>query len=254
MLEKNRIIKAMIVDDEIHAHVNIKKLLNEYFPSIQLVAECISAKEAIKEIQRQNPDLLFLDVNMPEMTGFKMLEIIPERNFDVIFITAYDEFAIKAFKVNAIDYILKPIDSNEFITSLNKYVNNFKQNENREQFENRLLKLKENIEDKISFPTFDGKYYVMKSDIICVEAEGSYSKVILKGGENLMVSKNIKEIEELLIDKIFFRVHRSTILNINYIKTYNAKSGEICCSDNKKIYVSRRCKKDFNKLLAEFDM
>ncbi|MCK4662165.1 MAG: response regulator transcription factor [Bacteroidales bacterium] len=248
------ILKTVIIDDEQDAVKAIELIVSEYCPNIKIVGKASSAAEGIKEITGKKPDLVFLDIEMPHMNGFQLLESISDKKFEVIFITAYNHYAIKAFKVCAIDYILKPINIVELVNSVNKVVQLYeKQIVRDDKYELLLKNLKFIQKKRIALPTGDGTEFIDAENIIKIEAEGSYSKVYFVDRKAILVSKNLKEIETIIDDISFFRPHKSYIINLSHVKKYNLQiGGEIELIDGTKVIISRRKRDDFIKIVTAF--
>ncbi len=244
-------IKAILVDDEQKATETLKMMLEEYCPDIEITGTANSAIEGVKEINSKKPDLVFLDVQMPNGTGFDLLESIPERKFDVIFVTAYNEYAIKAFKYSAIDYILKPVEINELITAVDR----FKKNKNIEKtssYEALLENIKGNKPTKLAIPTQDTVEYVNIEDIIRLEADASYSNVFLANKTKLFVSKNLGEFQNLTEDMDFFRIHKSHIISLRYIKKFHKNEDFVEMTDGSKVLLARRKKQEFIDIMGKY--
>jgi two-component system LytT family response regulator len=241
-------IKVVIIDDEKSAVTSIELSLKEYCPSVEVVGKSYSAKDGIKEIETKNPDLVFLDIQMPHMTGIELLEQIEKRNFEVVFVTAFNEFAVKAFKLNAIDYLLKPISIPELIKAVNKVSVN---KNNQLTAGDKLDKLKATLSGKVGLPFSTGTEFVKISDIIRVEADGSYCKVITIDGKTRLISRNLKEMQASLTDESFYRTHKSHLINLEHIKTYSPlkDGGLIEMADGAKIEIARTNKAEFAALL-----
>jgi len=242
-------IKVVIIDDEIDAIKSIELIINEYCSNAEIIGTANSAIAGKKIIAETNPDLVFLDIEMPRGSGFDLLEMIPERNFEVIFITAYNNFAIKAFKYSAIDYILKPIDIEELTDAVNKaakriLANKKSQTNNTEKYNVLLDNIKGNGPRKIMVTTSEGHIYIDVNDIIRIEAEGSYSNIFLVDQKRLMISKNLKEFETMLSDSNFFRSHHSHYINLQHVKKYVLKEGGYIEMDNDTIVPISRRRKD----------
>ncbi len=243
-------IKVVIIDDEIDAVNSIALIIDEYCPNVEIVGRAFSASEGRKEILKHQPDLVFLDVEMPRGSGFDLLEMLPDRNFEVVFITAYNHFAIRAFKYSAIDYILKPIDIDEFIEAVAKAekriaeVQSSDKNNNVPKYDVLMENVKSSKPAKIIVPTSEGQVYVNVEDISRIEAEGSYSILHTHSDGKILVSKNLKEFEKLLDESDFFRTHNSYLINLAYVKKYVIKDGGyIMMTDDTMVPLSRR-KKD----------
>lgn len=246
-------IKTIVIDDEKKSVSTLTMLINEYCSNLEIVGTANSVIEAIKEINMKNPDLIFLDIEMPYATGFDLLESIPERNFDVIFITAFDHYAVKAFKYCAVDYILKPIDIEELVASVDRFVK--RKNKSSSQFPDYdllLEKIKSQNQTKIAVPLSDGLEYLNTEDIIRVEADRSYSTIYLVNKKTIVVCKNLSDFQSILNDK-FFRIHKSHIVNLVHIKRLSrSDSGYVEMSDGSKIVISRRRKEDFEIAMRNF--
>jgi len=251
-------VKVVIIDDEQDAINSINLIVNEYCSNAEIIGTASSAAEGRNVILNQKPDLVFLDIEMPRGNGFDLLEMLPERSFEIIFITAYNNFAIKAFKYSAIDYILKPIDIDELVQAVDraeKRINLYKKNdsENRDRYDVLLDNIQTSQPTKIMVPTSEGQIYLEISDINRIEAEGSYSTIFLNNKTKLLVSKNLKEFENMLSSNDFFRPHNSHLINLEFVKKYVLKDGGYI-EMTKDIVVprSRRRKESFIDKMREF--
>lgn len=247
-------IKALIVDDEEKSRITLKNLLAMYCPNVEVIELCDSVNSALKVIDRQMPDLIFLDVEMPFHNGFTLLEKIKDPGFDVIFTTAYDHYAIKAIKYSALDYLLKPIDSDELKAAVDKAENNISKSiQSAPNFELLLSNLKvKGSNAKIAIPTFDGMQMITVSEIIKCTADESYTHITLINGTKLTISRILKEYEELLSDLNFFRVHNSCLINLAHVTKYiKGDGGYVVMIDGESVEVSRRKK---NELLSKLTM
>ncbi|MCD4681782.1 MAG: LytTR family DNA-binding domain-containing protein, partial [Bacteroidales bacterium] len=219
-------LKTIIVDDELDAVNFIRSIIEEYCPKLEVVGTGHSAKEGSKLIINKTPDLVFLDVEMPHGSGFDLLANFPDKSFDVIFITAFNHYAIQAIKFSAVDYILKPININEFITAVDKVLDNKASNDHRNaNFKTLLENVRSTLPSKLAIPTSDGMEYLNTKEIIRVEADRSYSWFYLKDNRKLLVSRNLKEYQELLTDRNFFRTHNSHLINLEHVKKYIRSEG-----------------------------
>ena len=241
-------IKAVIIDDEKSAVISIELALKEYCPTVEVVGKSFSAKDGIKEIETKKPDLVFLDIQMPHMTGIELLEQIDQRNFDVIFVTAFNEYAVKAFKLNAIDYLLKPISIPELIKAVNKVGGN---KDNQSTANDKLDRLKAALSGKVGLPFSSGTEFIKISDIIRIEADGSYCKVITMDGKTRLISRNLKEMQTSLEEESFYRSHKSHLINLEHINKYSPlkDGGLIEMADGAKIEIARGNKAEFSALL-----
>jgi two-component system LytT family response regulator len=250
-----RKLRTLIVDDEQDAVGFISSIIGEYCPALEVSGTANNVLQGVKEINDKKPDLVFLDVEMPNGTGFDLLAQFPEKDFDVVFITAFNHYAIKAIKFSAVDYILKPINISEFIESVNRVVK--KRSERVSHGNENLRILMENLRSstpsRLAIPTSDGMEYLNPRDIIRIEADRSYSWFYLNGGRKILVSKHLKEFQELLSDRYFFRPHNSHLINLKFVKKYIRKEGGyIEMSDEAQIPVSRNRKDIFLAQMAKF--
>ncbi len=233
-------LKTVLVDDEINALEALEWKLNRYIDDIQII-KCNSPIEAIKVIQEEKPDLVFLDIDMPEMNGFTLLQKLSYTKFDLIFTTAHDEYALQAIKVSAIDYLLKPVDKDELITAVDKVIASRKGN----QLEDKLQSLFSNLNktDKINISA-DGKIYLLdRDDVIMLKSDKSYTTVFLIDNKEILVSKTLKEVEKKFAFPEFFRVHNSFLINMNHVKEYlKSLGGELIMSNGKSASISRNKK------------
>ena len=240
-------MKAVIIDDEDHCIESIRLLLNKHQPQVEVISEITNPAEAINFISSNHPDLIFLDIKMPEMTGFELIAKIRNISFHVIFTTAYDEFAINAFRVNAVDYLLKPIDAEELVNAVKKVEQRIQQGKTSAQMSrlveqvNHLLHAKE----KISLPTNDGISFIKVDEIIRCEADSNYTKVVCEN-KKYMVCKTLKDLEILLKNNNFQRIHHSHLINLKHIDTYQrGKVGVVVMNNGDCVDVSRSRKGAF---------
>ncbi|HEX6227034.1 MAG TPA: LytTR family DNA-binding domain-containing protein [Chryseolinea sp.] len=234
-------IRAILVDDEKHCRETLSIQLEKYCSEVQLLAQCNSAVQGLEAIAQYQPDVVFLDVEMPKMNGFEMLQQFSHIPFEVIFTTGYDAYAIKAIRFSAIDYLLKPINKDELRKAVSKVSQKAGHNLNQ-QFDILLERLgtKHMSLQKIALPTLDGFELVPLDNILHCEADSNYTHVVLKHGKKVLVSRTLKEIEELLDGHAFLRVHHSYLVNLNEIIRYiRGEGGYVIMSDNTSITVSR---------------
>jgi two-component system, LytTR family, response regulator len=235
------LLKTLIVDDEPDALNFIATLVREYCPALEVVGTAGTAREGIRKIIDAQPDLVFLDVEMPHGSGFDLLAEFPRKTFDVIFITAFNHYAIKAIKFSAVDYILKPININEFIQAVEKVVEKRSTSPSRNENYTALLEnLKNNVPSKLAIPTSDGMEYLNTRDIIRIEADRSYCWFFLRNQRKVLVSKNLKEYQELLNDRNFFRTHNSHLINMEHVRKYiRHDGGAVEMEDGSQVPISR---------------
>ncbi len=235
-------IKSVIVDDDAFARGELKELLvNQFSEDIELMSDFENPQLAINYIQSHAPQLIFLDIQMPLMTGFEMLEQLDTTNFEVIFCTSFNQYAIQAIKHSALDYLLKPIDENE----LRKTIERFKQKTEKTLTNLRLANLKHNMnaQDENQFqliiPTKQGEYQFPAQDIIRCEADSNYTSIYLVNKKKFLASKTLGDIEEMLSREKFLRIHKSHLVNSTHI-TQLTSQNEVVMSDNMRIPISRR--------------
>ena len=235
-------IKAVIIDDEMHCRKTLSILLKEYCPEVQVLDQCSDAENGIESIKKFKPDVVFLDIEMPGMNGFDMLEQFSEIPFAVIFTTGYDQYAIKAFRYYAIDYLLKPIEPKELINAVHK-VQASKQVPATDQFQLLLNKInkREEVLPKIPVPTSDGYELIPVEDVLYCEAKDNYTYFFLKNKKKTIASRMLGDVEKEFIDFPFFvRVHNSYIVNIREVKKYvRGEGGYLIMSDESTVNVSR---------------
>lgn len=240
-------LKTILIDDEPNCLKVLEWELQNSAPNVEIVALCNSGKEGLKAIQQHKPDVVFLDVDMPYMNGFEMLELLPDIDFEVVFTTAHDEYAVRAFKINAIDYLLKPIDEDELKAAIAKV-------EEKQKVKGKSKNVisddpRKNIIRKIALPTFEGLVFVEVDQIIYCQSDNNYTKIFLKQEKDLFISKTLKELEELLGNYHFYRVHNSFVVNLNEIKNYvKADGGYLVMCNDDKVRVSRSKKESLLQL------
>jgi len=242
-------IKTLIVDDEQHCIDSIKKLILSHAKNLEIVATCSTVTDALEKTNALQPDLVFLDIEIHNQTGFDYLESLSGYNFNVIFTTAFNDYAIKAFKYSAMDYLLKPIDKHDFIDAMHRLEKRMHPLNNTQQIKILLENLqKEDKKKTIQIPTSMGFEVLQIENIIHCKADTSYTHIHTKTNK-ILVSKPIKHFEALLADANFFRVHNSHLINIAHVTKYTkGKGGYVTMSNNDSIDVSTRRKEAFLKL------
>jgi two-component system LytT family response regulator len=249
-------MRAIIVDDEANSRDSIKRMLHVSCPTIEIVGEGDGVESGYSSIIKNEPDLVFLDIKMPDGTGFDLLNKFPEINFKIIFVTAYEEYAIKAFKFNAIDYVTKPIDPNE----LKQAVERASLSKPESSITDTVRLLLESINKvnssnqhkKIVLRTLNTIHVIEVGRIIRCESDRNYTVFHLTGGEKILVSRSMKEYHELLEENSFFRVHNSHIINLNFVRKF--QRDELICllTDNTSVPVSYRKRDELMTLLNSF--
>ena len=241
-------IKAVIIDDEIQAQELLEKTLTRYFPNkVNIVEKCSSVDSGVLAIEKHEPELVFLDIQMPEKNGFELFKYIEVVKFEVIFTTAFNQFAIKAIKRSALDYLLKPINHLDLSEALKKFD---KKNEgNSAQKKLSLLLENLNVNDqnvsKIAFPTIDGFELFHTNQILYCKAESNYCSIKKIDGFSKMAAKTLKFVEEILPASSFKRIHKSYVINLNYVVRYHKTNKEVELTNGEKLPVSFRKEEDF---------
>lgn len=244
-------LTAVIIDDESNGRLALRQKLKDYCPEVGLAGEAAGGEEGLRLIEEVDPEIVFLDIEMPRMNGFEMLQRLPRKNFHLIFTTAYDQYAIKAIKFAAFDYLLKPVDIEELKEAIEKV--------KRQKAENTSGKLEvmehhlhfKNALGKIAISTMEGLLFLNLNEIVHLEAQGNYTLFHFNGRPKLTASKTLKEIEELLPEELFFRTHHSHIINLQYIKRYiKGDGGQIEMQNGDFVDVARRKKESFLKFIG----
>lgn len=238
-------IKSIIIDDEQHCIDALKADLDKYCGNIEVAATCLSGKEGILAIKKYHPRLIFLDVEMPWMNGFEMLEMLDHIDFCIIFTTAYDKFAAKAFRISAVDYLLKPVDANDLKIAVKKAEEKILASEGTVNIQNLLHNIRQPApQQKIAFPQREGYEFIAAENILYCHAEGAYTQIHLTGNKKFLISKNLGDIEEALPADIFQRIHHSTIINLQHITNFIRSDGGYVLIDNGEKLMVSKAKKD----------
>ena len=249
-------IKALIIDDEPAALEALKMKLEMYCENVEVVATCNSAKEGLQAINEHKPQLIFLDIEMPWMNGFEMLDCLGDNiDFDVVFVTAYDQYAIRAFKVKAQDYLLKPVDKDDLIQCVNR-INVDTTTFKRENLTELLQEMDKSLSAKrILLHTKNAIEIVNQNEINYLQADSNYCNVYTSDGKRIMVTKTLNSLEKLLDENVFMRIHRSFTANINCIKKIASEDGafDVVLLDGSVLPVSRRRKDDLLEVLGRVD-
>ena len=243
-------ITAVIVDDEDRARKGLQKMVENYCSGIKVVATADSVKSGMSTIREYKPDLVFLDIDMPDGDGFELLEQLNDVDFEVIFATAYDHFAVKAFRFSALDYLVKPIDLDDLIAAVEKVKSKGGSKDKSEQLGILQAGLNKHKFSKIALPGNDGIIFVPIDEVIRMLSDGNYITIFMENGDKHTVIRKLGEYEELLTDYGFFRVHHSHLINLNKIKKYiRGRGGYIVMNDGVSVDVSIRKKDEFLELL-----
>jgi two-component system, LytTR family, response regulator len=243
-------LRSIIVDDELKSRESLKKMLSRFCQDVEVTALCQNVAEGLEAIDTYKPDVVFLDVQMQRETGFDLLEKLGDIDFEVIFTTAHMEYAIKAIKFSAIDYLLKPIDIDELRRAIAKVEK--KQQRSNGNLTARLEQLVQNLKTsntesyKLALPTSEGLTFIKVSDILYCRASSNYTEIFMNNGKKHLVSRQLKEYDDLLADHEFFRIHHSYLINLYYVKNYvKGDGGYVIMVDEASLDVSRRRKEAF---------
>jgi two-component system LytT family response regulator len=246
-------MKALIIDDEALNRENLQQLLQVYTPDVQICALASDVDEGLQRIRQHRPELVFLDIQLHAQSGFDLLKQLGEINFELIFVTAYDQYGIQAVKFAALDYLLKPIDIDELKAAVVKARAAISRRQKNERLSYLLEYLKDDNQTKprIALPLFGETRYVNINDIIRCEADNTYTRFILNGGEQIMVSKTLKEYAGMLLSYGFIRSHQSHLVNSAYIKSWlREDGGSLLLTDQTKIPVSKLNREKVKEMLA----
>ncbi|MCD8404077.1 LytTR family DNA-binding domain-containing protein [Tenacibaculum dicentrarchi] len=239
-------LRAVIVDDEPKAIEGFLWELSSFKDDLEIIQTFTQAEQAIKYINNNPIDCLFLDIEMPTMDGFQLLEKLDKKDFAIVITTAYSEYAIKALKNDAIDYLLKPIDSDDLEVTLNRVKNYHEKSNSSEKIEQILSNFNKKFNKRKITINTDGKLIFLKqSEIVFVESDGNYCTIHTINNRKIVVTKKLKEINALLPEEHFFRIHNSFIINLNKLKQFIKSDGYVILEDNHRIPVSRQKKSDF---------
>ncbi|MFK7949190.1 MAG: LytR/AlgR family response regulator transcription factor [Saprospiraceae bacterium] len=246
---------AIIVDDEERARRTLKLMLETFCPEIEVLGSYKNIPEGVLAINKLNPNIVFLDIEMPEYNGFELLGFFREVNFEIIFVTAYNQYALKAFEVSAVDYVLKPIDGDLLAKAIEKAAKRIGTTEMQERLDTLKTNTETEIFRKIALPVSEGLLFVEVDNIVHLEAEGAYTNIYLADNQKLFVSKRLKYFEDLLQNrKAFYRCHRSFLININFVNKLNRNEGHLTLDNQKSIPLSRDKKSEFEQLLKAFNL
>lgn len=243
-------MKAVIIDDESGGIKSLQYELQHNCPEIEVIKTYQNPEVALSEINNHQPELLFLDISMPQMDGFTFLESLGDRSFEVIFTTAYSQYALQAIKASAMDYLLKPIDGEELKQAISKVRKKWEEGkiDLLRTLEQKISELNDEENALISLPSMDGIEFVPNQKIIYCRADGSYTHIILEDRSPIMVSKSLKEIESIMPKRKFFRVHHSYLIHLNKIARYvKQDGGYLIMSNGDEVKISRQKKETFLK-------
>ena len=244
-------IRAIIIDDEPHAVGLLALRLAQNCPQVEIVASCTNSHQGIKAIMEQRADVVFLDIEMPQLNGFQVLEAVSDIQFSLVFVTAYDKFAVKAFRYSAVDYLLKPIDTRELIQAVERVEKD--RNTSSEQvhhLKQQLSNREKSFPDRIALPYQNGVAFVDMKEVVYCEADNNHTKFYLSAGQYHLATKSLRDIQELLEERGFLRVHRQYLINLSHISKFVKGEGSYLVMSNQKTIPVSRMQKD--RLLEQF--
>ena len=242
-----RSLKVVIVDDEKNAVESILTIIEKFCVGVEVIGTAYSATDGVEIINKTNPDLAFIDIEMPDANGFDIVNCVNVKKTMIVFVTAFEQYAIKAFKVNVMGYLLKPVNIGEVQDIIEKAKRMIDERDSVS-----LINNKKHYLEKLCVPSHKGHLFIDPSNIIFVEADGRYSKIHVLNEEVIFVTKNLGEIEKLLNPDMFFRTHNSSIINLNYIHEFNTKDGcFLLMKGGEKVLLSRRKKDEFLRLFKK---
>ena len=245
-------MNCIIIDDESHCIKTLSSLLKSNFPEVNVLATCTESPMAYDLIQQYKPDFIFLDIEMPLLNGFDLLSKFDVLFFDVIFTTAYDSYAIKAIKYSALDYLLKPIDKEDLANAISK-INNKQNTISKAQVQMATAMHNKQLPGTIALPTAEGLTFASVNDIVYCTADGSYTRIYMTDKSEILLSKTLGDVDELLSEYNFFRIHHSTLINLKQVKKYiRGEGGEVVMSNGKSLIVARTRKSDFLNVFTRF--
>lgn len=244
---------TLIIDDEEDGRETLRIFVEKYCPQLEVIGTANSKAMAEPMITEKRPQLIFLDIEMPGGSGFELLESLPERNFETIFITAYDQYAVQAFRVSAVDYLMKPVDITELKAAVVAACKRIEEKDNFNRFDLLLenVRATKKTDIKVAFPTGQGLRFIPVKEIVNCQSESNYTHVFLKDGDKLLLSKTIKWVEELLSPYNFYRVHQSHLVNLNEIHEYvKSDGGYLKMTNQKQLPISSRKREEFQRLMG----
>jgi len=246
-------MKAIIVDDESAARRVLEALITRNCSDVDIIDRCPDVMSAVQSIKKNKPDVVFLDVEMPNFAGYEIVNFFDEVTFKIIFTTAYDQYAIKAFSLSAVDYLLKPINRQRLVEAVDRVKIDLSKNDQIENYKVLLDSIKEKQFQKLILPELGNKRIIDINEVIAIEGHGAYSKLFLSNDRKIMVSKNLGHFEKLLSDHLqFFRCHKSWIIDLERLESYNKTEGKIQLKDGLEVKLSKYKIAEFTQVLQEY--
>ena len=247
-------LRAVIVDDDEFCCVQLQDVIARKVRSIDILAVCNSAEEGIEKIQQLSPDIVFLDVEMPGMNGFEMLKKLQAINFEIIFITAHDHYAIRAIRFSAIDYLLKPVDATSLQEALDRVIEKKRKHIEIPQRQLEIVNHPAGKQmDNLAVPTMEGLLFISLQDIVSCESDDKYTMIFLADKKKVVASRTLGDFEEILSKHGFFRIHKSYLINLKHLRKYlRGEGGQVVMSNGATLDVSRRKKEELMELVSQF--
>lgn len=239
-------LKAVLIDDELNSIDVLKILIAQYCPNVNVIGTAQDASSGSKLINHCEPDLVFLDIEMPSASGFDMLDRISKKNFQTIFITAYDHYALRAIKYYTLDYLLKPVDIDELVSAVHKAEEKMRHEYTYSALDIVKKYINRETTSKIAIPTANGLQFVGIADIVRCEADGNYTRMHVLGNQNYLITRTLKDYEELLASHNFIRIHHAHLINLAHIEKYvKGEGGYVIMTDGSVVDISKRKKQEF---------
>jgi two-component system LytT family response regulator len=243
-------MNCIIIDDENHCIKTLTNQVETWFPEVKILAACNESPKAYSLIQKHKPDFIFLDIEMPLLNGFDLLSKFDTLYFDVIFTTAYDSYAVKAIKYSALDYLLKPVDKEDLAFAIDK-IKSKQSSISQSQVQMAIAVHNRQVPNTIALPSMDGLTFASVNDIVHCTAEGSYTRLYMTDNTEILLSRTLGDVEELLVDSHFFRIHHSSLINLKHVKKYiHSDGGKAIMSNGNSLKLARTRKTDFLNVFA----
>lgn len=245
-------LRAILIDDDQSNLSALSEKLLKHCPHVQVIGRCDNGEDGINAIESEKPDVVFLDIEMPVMNGFVMLQQLKYRNFELVFVTAYDHYAIKAIKYSALDYLVKPVEIDDLKAAVTKAEANKNSRNSQLQMDLLLEHLNNKQPKRITIPTSDGLRFINIEDIVYLEASNNYTNIYLSTDQKLLVSRTLKDFEDILPSDTFLRIHHSTVINKYYVEKYiRGEGGQVVMRHGKVLDVSKRKKSEFLQAIGQ---
>ena len=243
-------LRTILLDDEPQSIALLKHLTANHCPEVEVIGAYTDALEGLAAIRRDKPDLLFLDIEMPKLNGFELLNQCQPIDFKIIFVTAYNQYAVRAFKYSALDYLLKPISEEELVAAVHKAKSPVSPDLRQYDVLQQFNPLRQSQPHKMVIPTLEGLIFIEINHIVHCDSDGSYCRIWLNNNESMLVSKSLKEVEEMLHFDFFYRSHYSHLINLQHIKKFVKADGDVLMSNGRTVPVARSKRQEFLGLVT----